>query len=269
MMRNSSAPRPRIQTLALTAVIIASGIIAALAALGCRGGGANPGDDDLVIPFVEPTLSDRTCLNDFYPPTAPTFDEVSETDFRPGANDVDYIILEAGEGESPEIDWQVETHYTGWLEDGCVFGTTYSNDRAARFFLAYVIPGWRQSILDMNIGERRRVRVPSQLGYGEAGSPPRIPANATLYFDVTLIDGITSTTSHGHRNRRQRSRSRHHHRNLRRSSSHLHRHRRRSHRHRRRSHRTRNQRRPITTPNHPHASQTLQHSSIKRTSLGL
>ena len=192
MMRNSSAPRPRIPTLALTAVIIASGIIAALAALGCRGGGANPGDDDLVIPFVEPTLSDRTCLNDFYPPTAPTFDEVAESDFRPGANDVDYIILEEGEGESPEIDWQVETHYTGWLEDGCVFGTTYSNDRAARFFLAYVIPGWRQSILDMNIGERRRVRVPSQLGYGEAGSPPRIPANATLYFDVTLIDGITS-----------------------------------------------------------------------------
>ena len=192
MMRNSSAPRPRIPTLALTAVIIASGIIAALAALGCRGGGANPGDDDLVIPFVEPTLSDRTCLNDFYPPTAPTFDEVSESDFRPGANDVDYIILEEGEGESPEIDWQVETHYTGWLEDGCVFGTTYSNDRAARFFLAYVIPGWRQSILDMKIGERRRVRVPSQLGYGEAGSPPRIPANATLYFDVTLIDGITA-----------------------------------------------------------------------------
>ena len=192
MMRNSSAPRPRIPTLALTAVIVASGIIAALAALGCRGGGANPGDDDLVIPFVEPTLSDRTCLNDFYPPTAPTFDEVSETDFRPGANDVDYIILEAGEGESPEIDWQVETHYTGWLEDGCVFGTTYSNDRAARFFLAYVIPGWRQSILDMKIGERRRVRVPSQLGYGEAGSPPRIPANATLYFDVTLIGGITA-----------------------------------------------------------------------------
>ena len=73
-----------------------------------------------------------------------------------------------------------------------MFGTTYSNDRAARFFLAYVIPGWRQSILDMNIGERRRVRVPSQLGYGEAGSPPRIPANATLYFDVTLIDGITA-----------------------------------------------------------------------------
>ncbi len=192
MMRNSSAPRPRIQTLTLTAVIVASGIIAALAALGCRGGGANPGDDDLVIPFVEPTLSDRTCLNDFYPPTAPTFDEVSETDFRPGANQVDYIILEEGEGESPEIDWQVETHYTGWLEDGCVFGTTYSNDRAARFFLAYVIPGWRQSILDMKIGERRRVRVPSQLGYGEAGSPPRIPANATLYFDVTLIDGITA-----------------------------------------------------------------------------
>ena len=191
-MRAPSFTRIRIRTLALTAVIVASGVIAILAATGCRGGGANPGDDDLVIPFVEPTLSGRTCLNDFYPPTAPKFEEVSDADYRPGSNGVDYVVLEEGEGESPEIDWQVEVHYTGWLEDGCVFGTTYSNDRAARFFLAYVIPGWRQSILDMKIGERRRVRIPSDQGYGDAGSPPRIPAKATLIFDVNLLDGINS-----------------------------------------------------------------------------
>ncbi len=184
--------RAKPATLLLTAVIIASGILAALATTACRGGGANPGEDDLVIPFVEPTLSKRTCLDEVYPPTAPRFEEVSDADFKPGSNGVDYAILQPGEGESPEIDWQVEVHYTGWLEDGCVFGTTYSNDRAARFFLAYVIPGWRQSLLDMNIGERRRVRIPPDQGYGEAGSPPRIPANATLYFDVELLDGITS-----------------------------------------------------------------------------
>lgn len=173
-------------------IIAASAVLAALATTACRGGGANPGESDLIIPFVEPTLSKRTCLDDVYPATAPRFQAVSDAEFKPGSNGVDYAILEEGEGESPEIDWQVEVHYTGWLEDGCVFGTTYSNDRPARFFLAYVIPGWRQSLLDMRIGEQRRVRIPSEQGYGEAGSPPRIPANATLYFDVKLLDGITS-----------------------------------------------------------------------------
>ena len=191
-MRASSYTRPQFRTLLFTAVIVTSGILAALAATGCRGGGANPGESDLVIPFVEPTLSKRTCLDEFYPATAPRFEEVSDADFKPGSNGVDYAILQQGDGESPGIDWQVEVHYTGWLEDGCVFGTTYSNDRAARFFLAYVIPGWRQSLMDMQIGERRRVRIPPDQGYGEAGSPPRIPANATLYFDVELLDGITS-----------------------------------------------------------------------------
>ena len=192
VLRGGSHHSPSFKILPIIVqIIIASGIIAALAATGCRGGGANPGESDLVIPFVEPTLSKRTCLDEIYPATAPRFEEVSDAEFKPGSNGVDYLILEEGEGESPEIDWQVEVHYTGWLDDGCVFGTTYSNDRSARFFLAYVIPGWRQSLLDMNIGERRRVRIPAEQGYGEAGSPPRIPANATLYFDVELLGGIT------------------------------------------------------------------------------
>ena len=176
---------------ALTVVIIFSGIVAVLATSACRGGGANPGDDDLVVPFVEPTQSNRTCLNDIYPSDAPKFEEVSEGDYRPGANGVDYVVLKQGDGATPGIDWQIEVKYTGWLDGGCVFGTTYGSGRDARFFLAYVIPGWRQSLLDMKIGEQRRIRIPSEQGYGEAGSPPRIPANATLYFDVMLLSGIT------------------------------------------------------------------------------
>ncbi len=190
-MRVSNHIRLRSGTLKVTAVIVLSGIIAILAATGCRGGGANPGAEDLVIPFIEPTLSDRNCLNDDYPPTAPQFDEVSDADYRGGSNDVDYVILEEGEGESPKIDWRVEVHYTGWIEDGCVFGTTHIDNREARFFLVAVIPGWRQTLLDMKIGERRRVRIPPDQGYGQAGSPPRIPSNATLYFDVELLEGIT------------------------------------------------------------------------------
>ncbi len=190
-MRASSYTHLRIRTLALTAVIVVSGVMAALTATACRGGGANPGEDDLVIPFVDPTQSSRTCLNEVYPSEGPRFEEVSDADYRPGANGVDYTILEEGDGPSPGPDWQYEVNYTGWLEDGCVFGTTYNTERAARFFLPFVIPGWRQSLEDMNIGERRRIRIPPDLGYGQAGSPPRIPANATLIFDIQLVDGIT------------------------------------------------------------------------------
>lgn len=190
-MRASSYTRLRIRTLTLTTVIVASGILAALATTACRGGGANPGEDDLVIAFVDPTQSSRTCLNEVYPSEGPRFEEVSDADYRPGANGVDYTILEEGDGPSPGPDWQYEVNYTGWLEDGCVFGTTYNTERAARFFLPFVIPGWRQSLEDMNIGERRRIRIPPDLGYGQAGSPPRIPANATLIFDIKLVDGIT------------------------------------------------------------------------------
>ncbi len=189
-MRVSSYTRTHFHALGLTVVIITSGIVAALAATGCRGGGANPGDDDLIIPFVEPTQSMRTCLNDIYPSDAPSFDEVSESDFITSPSGVDYAILEEGDGPKPSIDWRVDVNYTGWLDDGCVFGTTHTSEQEARFFLVAVIPGWRESLLDMNIGERRRVRIPPDLGYGEAGSPPRIPANAILYFDVSLLGGI-------------------------------------------------------------------------------
>ena len=172
-------------------IIIVSGMMAALATIGCRGGGANPGDDDLEISFIEPTQSSRTCLNDVYPAEGPLFEEVSDADYRPGANGIEYAILETGDGTNPGEDWQFDVQYTGWLEDGCVFGTSYNTERPARFFLPYVIPGWQQSLLDMEIGERRRIKIPSDLGYGQAGSPPRIPANATLIFDVKLVDGIT------------------------------------------------------------------------------
>ena len=190
-MRASSYKRLQNRTLALTAVILVSGIVAALTTTGCRGGGANPGDDDLVVSFLEPTQSSRTCLNEVYPSEGPRFDEVSDAAYRPGANGIEYAVIEEGDGPSPGEDWQYEVHYTGWLEDGCVFGTTYNASRAARFFLPYVIPGWRQSLEDMNIGERRRIRIPPDLGYGQAGSPPRIPANATLIFDVKLVAGLS------------------------------------------------------------------------------
>ncbi len=181
-----------ITRIAPTLAVVALAFVVASIVAGCRGGGANPGEEDLVIPFVQPTPSERLCRNDEYPPNAPRFEEVEDTDYRTDAEGLGHIILTEGSGPVPEEDWQVTVHYTGWLESGCIFGSTYIGGQEASFFVLGVIPGWRQSILDMKVGERRRIRIPPELGYGVAGSPPRIPANATLVFDVVLSEAISN-----------------------------------------------------------------------------
>ncbi len=182
---------PRMVPISPALAVFALAFVIASTIAGCRGGGANPGEEDLVIPFVQPTTSQRLCRNDEYPPDAPKFEEASDSDFRTATNGLGHVVLEEGSGPSPQQDWQVTVHYTGWLEDGCIFGSTYLLESEASFFVQGVIPGWRESILDMKVGERRRIKIPPDLGYGAAGSPPRIPANATLIFDVALSDAIS------------------------------------------------------------------------------
>ena len=172
--------------------VFAIALMLATVILACRGGGANPGDEDLVIPVVQPTTSPRICRNDQYPPDAPKFEETANANFTTSSTGVEYYTISDGSGPSPELDWQVSAHYTGWLEDGCIFGSTYLQGREASFFLFGIIPGWREAILDMKVGERRRVRIPPDQAYGSAGSPPRIPVNATLIFDIALIGAITN-----------------------------------------------------------------------------
>lgn len=175
----------------IVAVAALSGLLAILAIAGCRGGGANPSAGDIVIPYVEPTLSDRLCRNPDYPADAPQFDEVGEdAAWATSASGLRQVVLTEGDGVSPEVDWRVTVKYTGWLADGCIFGTTYIEQGEVRFFLTAVIDGWREAMLEMQIGERRRLSLPPDLGYGASGRPPVIPANAELVFDVTLLDAI-------------------------------------------------------------------------------
>lgn len=170
--------------------VLLVGFVLAAAIAACRGGGANP-SDIITIPSVVPTTSSHVCLNDQYPPNAPSFDEIPESDYQQSSSGVQYAIISESGGVVPGEDWQVEVLYTGWLEDGCIFGTTYILDRPARFFVQGVIPGWSESIREMHVGERRRVRIPPELGYGSVGSPPRIPGNATLTFDIILVGTLS------------------------------------------------------------------------------
>jgi FKBP-type peptidyl-prolyl cis-trans isomerase len=83
----------------------------------------------------------------------------------------------------------VWVHYTGTLKDGTKFDSSLDRGEPIRFTLGRheVIEGWDKGIAGMKIGEKRTLIIPSALGYKEAGSPPKIPANAELHFDVELI----------------------------------------------------------------------------------
>jgi peptidylprolyl isomerase len=101
-----------------------------------------------------------------------------------------YAIVEQGDGDQqPSAGQVVSVQYTGMLEDGSVFDTSTDTGEPIRFPLGqgFVISGWDEGIALLEKGDKARFIIPSELGYGETGGGP-IPPNATLIFDVELVD---------------------------------------------------------------------------------
>ena len=100
-----------------------------------------------------------------------------------------YIDEKVGDGASPAKGQHVKVQYTGWLTSGAKFDS--SRDRNAPFDFVLgtggVIKGWDIGVATMKVGGKRRLIIPGDLGYGARGSPPKIPTNATLIFDVELL----------------------------------------------------------------------------------
>jgi len=80
-------------------------------------------------------------------------------------------------------------HYTGKLVDGTEFDSSIPRGQPLDFTLGagQVIKGWDQGLLGMCEGEKRKLSIPADLGYGDRGSPPKIPGGATLIFEVELL----------------------------------------------------------------------------------
>jgi peptidylprolyl isomerase len=125
------------------------------------------------------------------PPGAPAApQEIAEGDYTTTDSGLKYYDMEEGSGDAAQTGQNVVVHYTGWLEDGTKFDSSLDRGEPFTFGLGQrqVISGWDEGVAGMKPGGQRQLVIPSELGYGEAGSGGVIPANATLIFEVELIE---------------------------------------------------------------------------------
>lgn len=134
---------------------------------------ANGERDDL--PAVETTYAPELQVD---------LDEMETTD-----SGLRYRDVEAGSGTEAEAGQLVRVHYTGWLPDGNQFDSSRDRGEPFEFMLGtgQVIRGWDEGVAGMREGGRRQLVIPPELGYGAQGAGGTIPPNATLVFDVEVL----------------------------------------------------------------------------------
>jgi FKBP-type peptidyl-prolyl cis-trans isomerase len=98
--------------------------------------------------------------------------------------------LQSGEGPQPKTGDIVSVHYTGWLTNGNKFDSSVDRNEPFEFVLGrgQVIKGWDQGVATMRVGDKVRLTIPPELGYGSRGAGRVIPPDSTLIFEVELLD---------------------------------------------------------------------------------
>ena len=106
------------------------------------------------------------------------------------ASGLKYVDVVIGKGLSPSAGKTVKVHYTGTLENGKKFDSSVDRKEPFSFTIGVgqVIAGWDEGVMTMKVGGKRKLIIPAKLGYGARGAGGVIPPNATLLFDVELLD---------------------------------------------------------------------------------
>jgi peptidylprolyl isomerase len=174
----------------MKALISILAIALLLLSLGC-----NDGEEQAEPTTEQPAAEPATEQPVAEPPTPETVTAVGEIPSVEGdtittESGLRYIDITVGDGASPTQGQTCVMHYTGWLPDGTKFDSSRDRDTPFPFAIGAgrVIRGWDEGVATMNVGGRRLLIIPGDLAYGPSGRPPRIPPNATLVFDVELLE---------------------------------------------------------------------------------
>lgn len=180
----------RDRPLLATAIVVPLAIVVALAILwgavlsGDGSGTATVEQPQQTTPTVVPSPGSTASPLAGGPETPPEI-EGEEITTESGLK---YIDVVEGTGASPTLGQTVVVNYTGWLEsDGTKFDSSLDRGSPSEFVLGEVIEGWNEGLSTMKEGGERRLIIPPDLAYGEAGRTG-IPPNSTLIFDVELLE---------------------------------------------------------------------------------
>jgi len=99
-----------------------------------------------------------------------------------------YKVIKQGNGATPTLQDTVKTHYRGRLLDGTEFDSSFKRNQPAEFPVGGVISGWTEALQLMKVGDKWELYVPAALGYGLRGAGQKIGPNATLIFEIELLE---------------------------------------------------------------------------------
>jgi len=138
----------------------------------------------LSIALVGLTIMTCSCATQIRGPSV--IDPDAPTEFTTTESGLKYRILRKSDGRKPTASDRVKVDYSGWLDDGTIFDSSYERREPITFGLSNVIPGWTEGIQFVGEGGMIELEIPSELGYGRRGQPPTIPPDSTLHFKVEL-----------------------------------------------------------------------------------
>merc|ERR1719393_749385 len=117
------------------------------------------------------------------------FEDVDFEGFETAPSGLKYKVVEEGFGVKPQSGQKIKAHYAGYLLNGAKFDASYDRGKPLEFQVGVgrVIKGWDEALLDMKVGEKRLLKIPSDLAYGSRGAGGVIPPDSTLVFYVELV----------------------------------------------------------------------------------